>query len=163
GKLRINGLKISNNRQIARLEGTVSGDREDKALLTFDNFNLATFNSATAPAGIELAGILNGHMEVTSVLKNPYVLADITATGIYVNHTEIGNLVLQADFDRVRELVTVQLETERRGTRTFTATGTFDATAQEDQLDIKAELDHTELVLFQPFLKKLVSNISGTA
>jgi len=162
GKLEVQGLNISNNRQVARLEGLISNSADDKALLTFQNFNLAAFNSATSPSGVELSGVLNGHMEVSSVLKNPYLLADITASDVYVNRTEIGDMLLQADFDRVRELVNVKLETTRGETTTLMATGTYDATAETDQLAIDASLHETELILFQPFLTKLVSNISGT-
>lgn len=162
GRLDIRGLEISNNDQIAKLEGFISGNREDKVLFTFQNFNLATFNSATLPSGVQLSGVLNGHMEVTSVLKNPYLSADIAAADVYVNRTEIGDMILQADFDRVRELVNVKMETTRGGTTTAMATGTYDATGATDQLAIKANLDQTELVLFQPFLSRLVSDISGT-
>lgn len=162
GRLHVQGLEISNNEQVARLEGFISGNREDKALLTFQNFNLATFNSAILPSGVQLSGVLDGHMEVASVLKNPYLSADIAAADVYVNRTEIGDMVLQADFDRVRELVNVKMETTRDGTTTLMATGTYDATATSDQLAIEASLNQTELILFQPFLGKLVSDISGT-
>lgn len=162
GRLNVQGLKIANHNQVARLEGFISGDQNDKTLLTFQNFNLATFNSATLPSGFQLRGVLDGHMEVSSVLKNPYLSADITATDVYVNRTEIGDMILQANFDRVRELVNVKLETTRGGTTTLMATGTYDATATTDQLAMEASLDQTELVLFQPLLNKLVSDISGT-
>src|SRR5690606_3967500 len=138
GRLDIRGLEISNNDQVAKLEGFISENREDKVLFTFQNFNLATFNSATLPSGVQLSGVLNGHVEVTSVLKNPSLSADIAAADVYVNRTEIGDMILQADFDRVRELVNVKMETTRGGTTTAMATGTYDATHATDQLAIKA-------------------------
>jgi len=162
GRLNVRDVEISNQEQVAKFEGFISGNRDDRSLLTFRNFDLTTFNSATLPAGIHLNGVLNGHMEIVSVLKNPYLSADITATDVYVNHTEIGDMVLQADFDRVRELVNVKMETIRDGMTTLTATGTYDATTPTDPLAIHANMNQTELVLFQPFLHKLVSNISGT-
>lgn len=162
GRLNIRSLNISNNKQVARLEGFISRNQDDKMLLTFQNFNLATFNSAMLPSGVQLRGVLDGHTEVSSVLKNPYLSADITAANVYVNRAEIGDIILQANFDRVRELVNVRMETTRNGTTTLMATGTYDATATTDQLAIKANLNQTELVLFQPLLNNLVSNISGT-
>jgi Uncharacterized protein conserved in bacteria len=158
----IQDLEISNNKQVARLEGFISKKPNDKTLVTFQNFNLATFNSAMLPSGVQLRGILDGHMEISSVLKNPYLSADITAKDVYVNRTEVGDMILQANFDQVRELVNVKLETTRGGTKTLMASGTYDAAATTNQLAIEADLNQTELVLFQPFLSKLVSDISGT-
>src|SRR5690606_27476639 len=39
---------------------------------------------------------------------------------------------------------------------------TYDAKAENDKLDIKAHFNHSELILFQPLLGKLVSDVSGT-
>src|SRR3546814_1284234 len=45
---------------------------------------------------------------------------------------------------------------------TVSAAGTYDATAENDKLNVRAHFNHSELILFQPVLKKLVSDISGT-
>src|SRR5690606_10988690 len=76
--------------------------------------------------------------------------------------TEIGDLILQADFDHVSELINVKLETVRNGATTMRATGTYDATAETNKLNVRAELNQSELILFQPLLGRLVSDISGT-
>ncbi len=162
GKVEIQGFEITNNHQIARLEGVISNDPDDRASLTFRNFDLAAFNSVTQPSGVKLRGVLDGRMDVSSVLKNPYLLADIAAKTVYVNETEIGDISLQADFDRVSELVNVAVETNRSGTKTMVATGTYDVAAEANKLNIAAHLNQSELILFQPFLNKLVSDVSGT-
>src|SRR5690606_4720087 len=52
GRLDVENLHIANGEQVAQLTGSVSGNRNDRALLTFEHFNLTTFNSATLPSGI---------------------------------------------------------------------------------------------------------------
>ena len=163
GRLEVQGLQISNNQQVAKLEGILSADTDDQATLTFQHFNLSTLNPFTLPSGIELNGMLNGRMEVSSALKNPYAVADMRAEGVRFNRTDIGNMLLQADFDRVSELINVKLEATRDGIKTVAASGTYNAAAETDKLDIDAQLNRSELVVFQPFLGKLVSDISGTA
>ena len=162
GRINVQNLTISNNDQVAELTGVISGNQEDRAFLTFQHFNLSTFNSATIPSGIHLSGVVDGNMEIVSVFKNPYVSADLTAADVYVNRTKIGDMVLQADYDRIRDLVNVELETIRDGTVSLTATGTYDAMEANNPLVINTRFNQTELVLFQPFLNKLVSDISGT-
>jgi len=158
----INRLEISNNRQVAAVEGMLSSDTDTKASLTFRNFDLGTFNSLTMLSGIELSGVLDGKMDISSVFKNPYALADIAAKEVRFNQAYIGNVLLRADFDQVRKLVNLRLEASRSGVNTMTATGTYDAAAVENKLNVKAGLNQTELTILQPFLRKLVSNVSGT-
>lgn len=162
GEIDIRGFEISNQGQVARLEGLISATRDRDLTFTFKNFNLATFNPLLASSSIKLSGILDGHMDVSSVLNNPFAVADMAATGVRLNQTVIGDAVLQADFDRVSELVNVNVTATRDGTQTFRAAGTYNASAQDDKLNLKTHFNHSELILFQPLLGKLVSDISGT-
>ncbi|MEC3880556.1 translocation/assembly module TamB domain-containing protein [Parapedobacter sp. 10938] len=158
----VRGFEISNQGQTARLEGIISGESDHPISFTFKNFNLSTFNPLMASSSIKFSGILDGHMDVSSVLNNPVAVADMAATDIHLNQTAIGDAVLQADFDRVSELVNVNLRAARDGIETVSAVGTYDAAAEIDKLNVKAHFNHSELILFQPLLGKLVSNLSGT-
>ncbi|MGK6350809.1 translocation/assembly module TamB domain-containing protein [Parapedobacter sp. DT-150] len=162
GKLTVRGFQLSNNHQIVRLDGVISADAEDNASLTFNNFNLHTLNAITLPSGMNLGGVLDGQMDVSSVLKNPFALTDMVAKDVRINQTTIGDVLLQANFDRVSELVNVRLEAIHDGVNTLMATGTYNAAAQTDKLNVKANLNHTELLVFQPLLGRLVSDIAGT-
>ncbi len=162
GKVTVKGLELSNHEQIVQLDGTISSDENDHALLTFKNFGLSALNAATQPSGIELDGTLNGNIRITSVLKNPYSAANIEATGVHFNRTPLGTIRLQADFDQPRQLVNVNLGIMHDDLNTVTATGTYNAMAETDKLDLQATLNHSELIIFQPFLSGLVSDIKGT-
>ena len=160
-QLRVHDLMLANARQTVRLDGVISPRAEDEAVVTFNNFDLRTFNGATKPSGIELQGILNGQMTISSLLKNPYFIADIGTHDIRYNDIDVGDLVLQADFDQHTQLVNVNMEVKNRGVNTIIATGTYNASAV-NKLDMLVKLNQTELLLFQPLLKNLVSDITGT-
>ena len=162
GEIDLRSLEISSRGQTARLEGFISTKSDRSLVFTFKNFNLATFNPLTASSSIKFDGILDGHMEVSSVLYNPFAVADMVATGVHLNASLIGDVILRADFDRVSELVNVHMSATREELETFHASGTYNAAAQDDKLDLNAQFNHTELALFQPLLGKLVSDISGT-
>ncbi len=162
GDIDVRDLEISNQGQTARLEGIISAENDRDVSFTFRNFNLSTFNPLMASSSLSLAGILNGHMDVSSVLDNPFAIADMVATDVRVNQTIIGDIVLRADFDRVSELVNVNVMAERDGMKTISAVGTYDASAENDKLNVKAHFNRSELILLQPFLGKLVSDVSGT-
>src|SRR5690606_12198220 len=113
GEIDVRRLEISNQGQTARLEGIISKESDDSISFTFKNFNLRTFNPLLAASSIKLNGVLNGHMDVSSVLENPFAVSDMAATDVHVNQTPIGDALLQADFDRVSELVNVNLVAAR--------------------------------------------------
>lgn len=161
-RLDVNGFELSNKQQAIQLQGVLSAVAEDQAALTFRNFNLNTLNAIIQHSGLSLNGTVNGRMNISSVFKNPYALADLTAEDVRFNETEIGKVLLLADFDRASELVNVRLEITKDEINTLIATGTYDAAAESDKLNVKARLNNNELLLFQPFLSKLVSNVSGT-
>src|SRR5690606_19461559 len=100
--------------------------------------------------------------DVSSVLNNPFAIADMAATDVQLNEAAIGDIALRADFDRVTELVNVNIAAVHDGAKTIGAVGTYNAKAENDKLDIKAHFNHSELILFQPLLGKLVSDVSGT-
>lgn len=162
GRLDVRGVEISNDRQVARVNGLLSADPDDKVSLAFENFNLSNLNPLMLSSGIELRGTLDGLMQVSSAFKQPYATADIAALGVHFNETQIGDVRLEADFDQVSELVNVRLETTRAGNKTLIANGTYNAAAQTDKLAVIAKLNQSELMLFQPLLGKLVSGLSGT-
>lgn len=160
-RLRISDMELTNGNQTVRLDGVISPQTGDEAVLTFSQFDLSTFNAAMRPSGIRLDGIVNGQMNISSLLKQPYFIADIEASGIHYNDTEVGDLLLQADFDQHTKLVNVNMEVVNHGIRTILATGTYNAAAV-NKLDMRVALNKSELIIFQPLLKNLVSNITGT-
>ena len=162
GEVDLRGFGISNQGQVARLAGIISKSSDRNMMFTFKNFDLATFNPLITASSIKLSGVLDGHMEVSSILETPYAVADMIASDIRVNDREVGDALLQADFDQVNELINVNITTTLGDTESFKLSGTYNASTQNDQLNLTARFNRTELILFQPLLGKLVSNISGT-
>ncbi len=162
GDIDVRGVEISNQGQKARFEGIISDQNDRNVSFTFTNFNLSTFNPLIGSSSINLDGILNGHMDISSLLDNPFAVADMIATDVRFNQTIIGDAVLRADFDRVSELVNLNVMAERDGVKTVSAVGTYAASAENDKLNVKAHFNRSELILFQPFLGQLVSDVSGT-
>lgn len=160
-RIDVNGFEIANASQHVRLEGTASTAPEDQLTLTFHQFDLATVNPLTQSAGMDLGGTLNGHLEVSAALRNPYAVADLRAGDVRLNRSVVGDMRLQADFDRVSQLVNVTLEAVRAGETTIAARGTYNAAAETDKLDVQAQFQRSNLALFQPFLRELVSDLSG--
>lgn len=162
-KTLLNGFELSNDSQIIRLDGAISNSEEDVLNLTFEHFSLSTFNSLAGQLGVELSGEMNGVMEIRSILKHPYVQSDIQTTDMYYNETLIGDMDLQAALDQTTKLVNLTAEITKQGRPTLQLDGTYDASLKEDNLDLRLKMQDNELIVFQPFLSNLISDLSGTA
>jgi len=158
----VKGFELTNGEQQIKIDGAISKKEEDVLNVAFNKFDLATLAGITNPLGITLAGKLNGSFQLFSLLKNPYAFADVSSSDIYYNDREIGDMTLLAKMNPETDLVGMNMEIKRRDSRTLKITGTYDAKAEENSLNLKAALEDSELVLFEPFLKKLVADLEGT-
>lgn len=162
GNMHVKGFELANQDQHVEVEGMISKNGGDVLDVKFEKFDLKTLAGITNPLGIDLQGKLNGDFHVFSLLKNPYVSADIHSSDIYYNDREIGDMTLFAKMDPVTDLVGVNMEITRQDTKTLKITGSYNAKAQENSLNLNAALEDSEIVLFEPFLRKLVSDLDGT-
>lgn len=163
GKTMINGLEFSQGMQKVVINGAVSKNEEDKLTIDFNDFLLSTLNPLSNPFGVDLEGELNGKVEVSSLLFQPYILTNIQAKNIYYNHTELGDMAVRAGWDRSKRLVDMNMEITHHNEKTMEVSGTYDPDQETSPLDLQVKMDKGELVLFQPFLKKLVSELKGTS
>ncbi|GAA4799832.1 translocation/assembly module TamB domain-containing protein [Olivibacter ginsenosidimutans] len=162
GRAEVKGFELKNKEQLVKIDGVVSNREEDVLNVTFNRFNLATLDGVTNPLGIKLAGQLNGSFHLFSALKNPYASADINSSNIYYNDREIGDMTLLAEMNPETDLVEMDMEIKHQSSRTLKITGSYDAKATANSLNLKVTLEDSELVLFEPFLKKLVADLTGT-
>lgn len=157
----VEGLQLSENGQKITLNGAVSSNEEDKLNLRFENFDLNLLNAFTSASSMEFEGIMNGHVDLSSLLKNPFAAADLEVKDIYFNKIPVGDLSLKADYDPNQRLVNMALDVVHEGIQTIKAGGTYNAAEETDKLNLNINFNKSELVIFQPFLGKLVSNLTG--
>ncbi|WP_423147643.1 translocation/assembly module TamB domain-containing protein [Rubrolithibacter danxiaensis] len=162
GKTTIKDFELSHNEQILTIDGIISQDPKEKLNVKFDKFNLQTFNPLTKGEGIDLKGELNGGIDIASVLKTPRIESNLSVSSLIMNNTSVGDLQLKADFDNETKLVNVVLDIQKEHLKTLNIAGTYNANAEENSLDMTVSMDNSELIIFEPFLKRLVSNLTGT-
>lgn len=162
GKIYIHDLVLSQAQQSIRLDGVMSNEN-DKLHVFFDKFGLASLYGITNPLGIELKGNMSGNFEITSLFKKPFASANIQTTPIIYNNIPIGQLLLKADFEPESGLANIDLNLEDNFNRGVFVTGQYNFYSEDEKLDLKGKLIETDLIIFQPFLKTLVSDLTGKA
>ncbi|MXV50803.1 translocation/assembly module TamB [Pedobacter sp. HMF7647] len=161
-KINIAGFELSRNDQSVTINGIISEDPKDHIDLLFENFQLANLNTLTNAAGVLIKGKLNGSIGVTALSKTPHIETDLRGDSVVVNSTAIGNFTIKADFDNETKLVNAKANIQNKGFETLDIEGTYNARPDENTLNLQVRMDKSEIVIFEPFIKDLVSNLSGT-
>ncbi len=160
GKIYLSNLLLNQDKQQVKLDGIMS-DENDKLHVEFHQFNLSSLNGITNPLGIHLQGSMNGRMDISSLFKKPFASADIETGAIIYNQIPIGRLNLKADFDPLTGLANVDLKLADEQRRGIALAGSYNFFDENEKLNIEGELQETDLTIFQPFLKNLVSDLHG--
>ena len=162
GKTIIENFELFRDNQLLTINGTISADPEDKLDLDFKKFKLTTFNALTKGAGFDMKGELNGQVRVASIGKTPHIEASVGIDSIVLNNIAVGSLSLKTDLNNATKVVNVDLEMTKDSKETLSLLGTYDADSEDNNLDMAVKMDNSDLIIFQPFLKRLVSNLKGS-
>ena len=163
GKTQVSGFVLSNGQQNAKIDGFISNNVADKLKITFDNFNMHTLDQLTKSADVSLGGILNGDVFVSSVLKAPGVDAHLGIDSLKLNKTLVGNVKIVSSLDNNRNVADVKLNILNRGLETLNIGGTYAlGKSNGDKLDFDVNMNQSEAIILEPFIKNLVSNLKGT-
>jgi hypothetical protein len=160
GKIFVKNLLLSQEKQQIELNGILSKEN-DKLNIQFNNFSLTSLNGLTKPLGINLQGSLDGKVDITSVFKNAVASANIQTSAIIYNEIPVGQLALNADFNPTSGNMLIDLKLLDPQKRGVILNGEYNFYDEDEPLDLKGILQEADLVIFQPFLKNLVSDLRG--
>ncbi|MGB4401055.1 MAG: translocation/assembly module TamB, partial [Daejeonella sp.] len=156
-RTKITGFELFRDNQMLTIDGIISKDPADELLIGFNKFKLTTFNALTQASGISLRGELNGDAKFAGILDKPNVEAEIKIDTLHYNNVLIGDLDLLAGFDNDTRLINVEMDIVNQGKKTLEIDGTYNANSDQNSLDLNVMMDNNEVVIFQPFLKTLVT------
>ncbi len=161
GKTRIQNFSLSNNEQQVTLNGIISNDPTDAIVLGLENFKLRTLNPLVKNLGLHLMGNVNGKTKIFSVLKSPRITDSLHIDSLGFNKKYIGSLVDTSSFNLASKAVNIHTKIIANNKETLNITGDLDL--EKKLIDLNVKLDQTEVVLFEPLLNKLVSDLKGYA
>ena len=162
GKTQVSGFELSNASQKVRINGFISDNPADKLKVQFERFSMATLNQLTKTSGILLRGSLNGDVTLTSITKKPGVDANLGIDSLMMNKTLVGDIKIVSDLDNDKGLANVKLNITNHGLETMNIAGAYLLAKESgDNLDFNIKMDHTEAIIFEPFIKNLVSDVKG--
>ena len=159
GKTEISNFDLSNGKQLLTIDGILSDDPRDLLELGFSQFNLATLNPFLKSQGISLSGLVNGKTSFYNVLKSPKITDNITIDSLKLNDVDVGQLTDYSYFDQLEGAAQLSTRIANQNRETFRIKGGIDLNSKE--MDVNLRMDRSELVVPEPFIDNLVSNLKG--
>lgn len=159
GKTIVNNLGLSFNNQLVTVQGIISSDPSDELVIGFKKFQLKSLTPLTKGEGIYLSGELNGEARLSNLKNQPNLQSNLKIDSIACNGVYLGNLFLETGLDNVNKLIAVKAEISKQGRQTVHIVGTYNM--DKNDLNTDVHLDKSSIIVLQPFLLHLVSNLSG--
>ncbi|RRN76830.1 translocation/assembly module TamB, partial [Pseudoxanthomonas sp. SGD-10] len=157
----IEDFEISNSKQLLAINGAISSSKNDLLEIVTENFRLSSLSQLTESMGVELFGIMNGSANLSAILGDPDITSDITIDSLRYNQTQIGKLELVSAYDNEENNIKINSTIIKGAHKTADISGIVDFKKNADNLNLDVELNGTEVIIFEPFVKELVSDLKG--
>lgn len=159
GKTEINNFDLNNGKQFLTLDGVLSSDPKDILLVGFKDFSLTTLNPFVKTLGLKMSGNVTGETRLANILKSPEIHDNIKIDSLVFNDTYIGSLTDTSSYNRSQNVANIFTNIISADKETLRASGNLDL--EKKEIDLAINLDESELAVFGPFVKQLVSDLKG--
>lgn len=148
------------NQSIA-INGIVSENKNDQLKLRLNNFNLANLNLYINYTGLNFRGRINGESSISNMYSNMLFLSDNTFTSLFINNNEIGNGSIESIWDNAKDGLYLHGSFTKGIVPNIVFSGNYYPKKDEDNIDMKLDLQAMQMQLFEPFVKDYCSDFKG--
>ncbi|MFT2008828.1 translocation/assembly module TamB domain-containing protein [Pontibacter sp. 13R65] len=150
---------LTNRNQVFTVLGTVSDDPASKLQVDVKNFDLRNLNPLMAQ---QVRGKLNGELQVQDIYNQAIINSVIHVDSLYFDNVLIGDVAGRSDWNQKLQQLVVDVGISYNGKKVLSVSGNYKPQVTEEQLDMLAVMDNSQLKIVEPILKPLVSHLEGT-
>lgn len=111
---------------------------------------------------LDVQGLLNAKLDLEEIFTNPDANGSLSLENLIYDNVLIGDLDGKAKWNNLQQKLEIDVDVYRRRKYMLELVGSYFPYNQKNSLDLKAKLNRTDIEIFQPFLRELVSNLRGT-
>ncbi|MES2592056.1 MAG: translocation/assembly module TamB domain-containing protein [Bacteroidota bacterium] len=156
-----NKLILEHNDQSISLDGIVSTNKTDQLKLIFTNFNLANLNLFTSALGVTFKGQINGESTITDAYHDLVFVSNNKFSSFYLNDNALGDGDIKTIWDNAKEALYVHGAFTAGIVPNILFSGYYYPKKEEENIDLKLNLQAIQLQLFEPFVKEYCSDFKG--
>lgn len=149
------------------LNGKISSNPRDTLTILFDKFNLSQTDRFLSKSAIDLDGTINGNFNIIDFYETPNYISDITITGLGFNKELLGDAILKNSWDPKQEAFGILAQIIYQGNvgkiETLEISGKYFPNREDNNYNIKIDLNNYKLKTLEPFVKDFSSKVAGEA
>ncbi len=158
--LRVENFVLTHQQQAVRIGGRLSSDPNDSLSVSMQDFQL---DQLTPLLATDLQGNVNARLYWQSLLDVPHIRGDLRVDSLRIDGFPIGLVYGIADWDPQRRQVATTIDLNRDGRRFLRLDGTWRPGDSDEQLNLRAYLDKTDIGVLGTLLEGNFSDIEGQA
>jgi len=159
-KVHFESVALSSGKEKMKIEGVYGNTPKEVLNIFVGEFNMQNFNSFTS---VDIEGILDGKIRVKNLHNQHLIESDLTARAFKIEDFLVGTIYCLSKWENAQKRLALQFDLVRNEEKKIDIEGFFYPTRNENQLALEARFDDANLKMAQPFLKKLLSNLTGFA
>jgi len=166
-----NNLKISDNNYIFKnfgiasndeliiANGQLSTDSTKSLLIEIDSFNVENINELVKQH--DFKGTANGFIDIQN-FQNQFLLStELSLVNFYLDEFLIGDVSGFSSWQPKEQKLLMDYTVQREEVDIINLEGTYAPAVEISPLDLKAKLKKTNLVIVEPFINTIFSNMKG--
>jgi hypothetical protein len=159
GELKVDRLRMQNEKQFISADGTISRDPSKTLELQVKDFELGLLKPII---GRQISGVMNATINVNDYFDNPSVENSLKIDSLTFANFLIGNITGENRWDTLQHQFLIDFFVDRGGSKIVNVNGSYNPEIKESPLDVTAELRNANLKIIEPFLEDILTNIGGT-
>ncbi|MET4083865.1 hypothetical protein ABIB40_003838 [Pedobacter sp. UYP30] len=159
GKTEVSNFDLTNGTQTITANGFISDNEEDALKIGFENFNLSTLNPFTKGFGAILSGNVNGTTKLFGILNKPKIDDNVKIDSLSFNNIYLGTLTDTSSYNQNTNKINVYTKIISNDKENLKLTGDLDL--KDETINLAVKMRDSKLTILEPFVKELVSNLSG--
>ena len=160
-KIQVSNLELLNDRQSLKIDGMAPMTQDDTLSVTFDAFDISTFDFLLKGMGFDVDGYIYGNAEVSDLKNNMTLFADLNIKDLGLEGTTYGDVELFSQWNNAKEAVELDLGLVNQMRKALSLKGSFYPRRETDNLDFKLNIDSLNLSMASPFLSSVVQRLQG--
>lgn len=156
-------LDLINEIQKFSVFGSISTNPETPLHISFENFDLKTFNDIIKSNQVRVDGLINGTAQLKNFYKNPIFSADFQTKELAINQQDFGKGNIRAIWNKTNQKITTVGRISNSTGQVIDLKGDYYPYRKEDALDLTLDFKNLGLKFTQSFLVDFISDLDGIA
>jgi hypothetical protein len=157
----VDRLLITNQDQLLRFDGNISRKSEHVLNTRVNNFDLSVLNEFIPGDGLNLYGITDGTVSISSLLDVPVIISDLEIDNFILNKDTVGNVEISSKYVKNSDAIEVNALISQGLLHGISATGNIYPYRKSDNYDLKIDIPSVDIKLVENFMEGLVSDVQG--